>query len=363
MWPLDPATLLFRWENGLPLPGRPLVVVYWDASPYAVGVSIRTRPDRIWKTAGMRYEQATTIVTFSDPLEAQVHRESAGAPISLRILRSLMDLNGWQILFVNDCLPVVLALRKGSASARLQEDAEAVALGVLEAGARASFLHIPGTEMIAAGTDGASRDGARRVVGPSCTEDGRARIRSFLQEHGWEVTIDLFAADCNKFCKRYASWTDEPNSEAVDAFSIPSWDQSRCPCGEIHRETAFIFPPKGLEKAVFRRARSDGVRAVFVVPTAYTAGYWRGLRARSMAQLELTSPATEFHNPQGTMGRHTVFLVEFGGTDSPPSARCRQAIEPRGRCQRLSKVELEVRSKTKAEIARLSNESPGSRHA
>jgi hypothetical protein len=62
----------------------------------------------------MRYDQATTIVTFSDPLEAQVHRESAGAPISLRILRSLTDLNGWQILLVNDCLPVVLALRKGT---------------------------------------------------------------------------------------------------------------------------------------------------------------------------------------------------------------------------------------------------------
>ncbi len=101
MWPLDPATLLFRWENGLSLPGRPLIVVYWDASPYAVGVSIRTRPDRIWKTAGMRYDQAITIVTFSDPL-----------------------------------LPVVLALRKGSASARLQEDAEAVAMGVLEACAK-----------------------------------------------------------------------------------------------------------------------------------------------------------------------------------------------------------------------------------
>ena len=49
MWPLDPATLLFRWENGLRLPGRPLVVVYWDASPLSVGLSIRTRPDQIWK--------------------------------------------------------------------------------------------------------------------------------------------------------------------------------------------------------------------------------------------------------------------------------------------------------------------------
>ena len=119
-----------------------------------------TRPNM--ETAGMRYDQATTIVTFSDPLEAQVHRESAGAPISLRILSSLMDLSGWHILFVNDCLPVILSLRKGSNSARLQTDSETVALGVLEAGAKASFLHIPGTEMIAAGTDGASRDGAKQ---------------------------------------------------------------------------------------------------------------------------------------------------------------------------------------------------------
>ena len=85
MWPLDPATILLRWENGLSLPGGPLVVVSWDASPLSVGLSIWTRPDQIWRTAGMHYEQATSIVTFSGPVEAQVHRESAGAPISFRI--------------------------------------------------------------------------------------------------------------------------------------------------------------------------------------------------------------------------------------------------------------------------------------
>ncbi len=100
--------------------------------------------------------------------------------------------------------------------------------------------------------------------------------------------------------------------------------------------------------------------AVFVVPTAYTAGYWRGLRARSTAQLELTAPVTEFHNPQGTTGRHTVFLVEFGGADPLSAASCRQAIQPRERRQRLSKVELEERSRTKAEITRLSREAEGS---
>jgi hypothetical protein len=273
-----------------------------------------------------------------------------------------MDLRGWHVLFVNDCLPVILAMRKGSHSERLQADAEAVALGILEAGAKASFLHVPGTEMIAAGTDGASREGAKRVLGPACT----AEIRAFLLSHGWEVTIDLFAADCNKFTSRYASWTDEPNIEAVDAFSLASWNQSVCKCGRQHRETAFIFPPKGLEKAVFRRASSDGVRAVFVVPTQHAAGYWKGLRARSTGQLALTQPQPRstgllaltqprFANSQGTMGNHTVFLVDFGGADSSLTAGCGQERESRGRrpLARLTPLQLDERARARAEIDRL----------
>jgi hypothetical protein len=241
-----------------------------------------------------------------------------------------MNLSGWHILFVNNCLPVFLALRKGSHSARLQADAETVALGVLEAGAKTMFLYTPGTEMIAVGIDGASREGAKHVIGPTLTNVGRNRVRAFLRQHGWRVTIDLFAADCNQFCERYASWTDEPNSEAVDAFSITSWNQSLCTCGQMHCETAFIFPPKRMEKAIFRRARSDGVPAVFVVPTAYTAGYWMGLRARSVTRLELTSPENEFYNPQEQ--------------------------QRRGRRQRLGDLELEERRRTRAELVRLVQE-------
>ena len=102
MWPLEPATVLFRWKMGLDQPGGPVVVVYWDASPYAIGISIRTRPDEIWRSAGMEYDQATTIITFADPIEAQVHRESVGAPMALRFLRSQMDLRGWHVQFIND---------------------------------------------------------------------------------------------------------------------------------------------------------------------------------------------------------------------------------------------------------------------
>jgi hypothetical protein len=71
-----------------------------------------------------------------------------------------------------------------------------------------------------------------------------------------------------------------------------------CICGKVHRETCFIFPLKGLERAVVRRARSDGVKAVIVVPTAYKAGYWMTLRNHAIEQLELTQPSADFANAQ-----------------------------------------------------------------
>jgi hypothetical protein len=60
---------------------------------------------------------------------------------------------------------------------------------------------------------------------------------------------------------------DEPDGEVVDAFAIRSWNQSKCKRGCFHRKTAFVFPPIGQEWAVMKRARSDGVKGVLVVPT------------------------------------------------------------------------------------------------
>ena len=352
MWPLDPRTTLYLWSQGIETPGGPLLVVYWDSSPLGVGISIRRRPECVWKTGGMTFKGATTIATFSPRLQHQVHRESAGGPLAMQILRSLTDVRGHRVLFVNDCLPVVLAMRKGSSSPQLQSDAEYMALASLESGCRSLYLHIPGTDMIAEGVDGAGRDGARRIVGPACSEKGRAKILRFLSQHGWTITIDLFAATCNRLTARFASWTDEPESEVVDAFTVPSWDQSVCVCGRVHRETAFIFPPRGLEKAVVRRAKSDGVRAAFVVPTAYKAGYWGALRGRAVAQLQLSDPASDFENAQTPMGDHTLFLVDFKGSDSATPA-CGQECKQRGRRERLAPVELAERARVKAELSRL----------
>jgi hypothetical protein len=297
----------------------------------------------------MRYDGATSIATFGAPLEAQVHRESAGGPLAMRLLRSLVEIRGRRILFVNDCLPVVLAMQKGSNSRILQADAEYMAIAGLEAGASLMFLHVPGTRMIEEGVDGAGREGARRITGPGCSRTTREAIWALCDRQGWQITIDLFAANCNKLVERFASWTDEPDSVVVDAFTIRSWNQSQCTCGRFHRETVFVFPPIGLERTVVRRARSDGVKGVFVVPTAYKAGYWMALRNHSVAMAELNDKASNFVGVQAPLGRHTIFLVDFGGADtqSPP---CGQETRHRGRRPLLSEVEAEERRRVRAEI-------------
>jgi hypothetical protein len=147
MWPLDPRTILFSWEIELEVPGDPLIVVFWDASPDgAAGISIRHRPGEIWETGGMDYSGATSIATFDRTLDVQVHHESAGEPLVMQLLRSMQDIRGKQVLFVNDCLPVIQAMKKGSGSEHLQKDAEYMAVAGPEAGAALLFLHVQGRE-------------------------------------------------------------------------------------------------------------------------------------------------------------------------------------------------------------------------
>jgi hypothetical protein len=212
----------------------------------------------------------------------------------------MQDIRGTQVLIVNNCLSVIQAMKKGSGSEHLQKDAEYMAVAGLEAGAALLFLHVSGTRIIEEGVDGASREGARRITGATCTTRARATITELLRQNDWELSIVLLAANCNKMTERFASWTDEPGSEVVDAFTIPPWNQSVYQCCPRHRysirETCFIFSPVGLERATVKRARSDGVRCVFVVPTAYKAGYWMALRNHSIDRAELTRPDLDLTN-------------------------------------------------------------------
>ena len=82
-------------------------------------------------------------------------------------------------------------MKKGSGSEHLQRDAEYMAVAGLEAGADPLLLHVPGTRMIEEGVDGASREGAKRIIGATCTARAWATIKVPLKQNNWELPIDL----------------------------------------------------------------------------------------------------------------------------------------------------------------------------
>jgi hypothetical protein len=101
----------------------------------------------------------------------------------------------------------------------------------------------------------------------------------------------------------------------LDAFGLGSWNQSRCTCGKEHGETCHLFPPRGMERVVVLRAKSDGVRACFVVPTDHKAWYWTLLRGGSSPRSAMNKPDEAFQWEQALIAAHTVFLVDFGDSD------------------------------------------------
>lgn len=109
----------------------------------------------------------------------------------------------------------------------------------------------------------------------------------------------------------------------------------------LHRETLFIFPPRGLERSVVQRAKSGSVRACFMVPTNHRAACWKLLRTVSIARLAFNDPKHDFELALAPLAAQTAFLVDFGETDvSRPG--CGQERHRRGRPPRWEPGELAV---------------------
>lgn len=68
-------------------------------------------------------------------------------------------------------------------------------------------------------------------------------------------TIDLFASKVNSKCSRYISWHKDPDSIAVDAFTV-SWRE----------EFFYAFPPFSIISKVLNKVRHDKARGILVVP-------------------------------------------------------------------------------------------------
>lgn len=67
--------------------------------------------------------------------------------------------------------------------------------------------------------------------------------------------IDLFASINNHKCARYVSWKKDPNSIAVDAFSI-DWS----------KHFFYAFPPFSLISKCLQKIKSDRAKGILVVP-------------------------------------------------------------------------------------------------
>ena len=74
--------------------------------------------------------------------------------------------------------------------------------------------------------------------------------------------IDLFATRCNAKCERYVSWKKDPNSIAIDAFTI-DWEQW----------FFYAFPPFSLILKVIRKIKYEGSRGILIVPR-WTSQPW-----------------------------------------------------------------------------------------
>ena len=69
-----------------------------------------------------------------------------------------------------------------------------------------------------------------------------------------------------------------------------------------------------------RRARSDGARGIFLVPTNHKAPYFMCLKQRSVGRSVIVGAAGAFQYTDRQMPQHTLFAVDFGGPGAERAA-------------------------------------------
>ena len=109
-----------------------------------------------------------------------------------------------------------------------------------------------------------------------------------------------------------------------------------------------LFSPQGLEDRVVSRARSDGARGLFLVPTRQRAGYWMALRRASRRWKAVPEGDCVFENTERALGAHTLFLVDFEG---PPDATEPCAAAGRRRAAGRTRDPVEAKEEEELRLA------------
>ena len=152
----------------------------------------------------------------------------------------------------------------------------------------------------------------------------RVRIRDLARRAGLQITMDLFASRENAFCARYCSELADPQAEARDAFTQPSWAASLCPiCARSRPEFVLLYPPFALIAQAVLRAQLDKAHGIMVVPFATTAPWWSSLMHASRSRtsnfhhaIKLPcSPGLVLH--QSNSPGHSIALLHFDFWSGP----------------------------------------------
>jgi hypothetical protein len=353
LWPFVPSTLYAAFLANETGQAR-IVSLTWDASLHGWGLLLRWWDNKDGKVI-------IGSLPDSDDMMHQVRREALAGVLSLEAAAREIDLLDATVIFRNDAVGALSALRKGSFSSTFLQVC-AMRACHLQRRVRCNplYLHAPGRVLVAEGIDAHSRDGALEVIGPACGPRIRALVLALAKTCGWTITIDAFASESNCLVPRFFARYAEHAAEAEDAFTVPDWDRSACPtCGLVHRETLFAFPPPPLLNAFVAKARADGVRAIVLTPLAVTAPFWSKLLRAS-----IVPDPKGYHRVRSSFalkdsdlpGQLALFAVDFANDTfrrhtSSPAAPCGSEGTFRGRCFAGSPSDTADRQRIHADLA------------
>ena len=353
LWPFVASTLHAAFLAGETGDAR-IAVITWDASLHGWGVSLRLWANRDGKVI-------IGSLPESDDMRHQVRRETLAGTLALEAAAREVDLADAWVIYRNDAVGALTALRKGSFSSTfLQQCAMRSCRLQHRIRCHALYLHAPGRTLVEEGVDDYSRAGALEVTGPVSSPFVRERVLALARSLGWPITIDAFATESNALVPRFFARYAEPRAEAEDAFTVPDWACSVCPhCAQPHRETLFAFPPPPLLPAFVAKARADGVRAIVVAPLAVASPSWNKLLRASVIRNGEGYLRVRRQHPfpdADVAGELAIFAVDFAALSSrtravPASPPCGSAACFRGRDPLGSPHDRAERARIHAELA------------
>ena len=118
-----------------------------------------------------RFEHVTMVLSFEQEIKIQAHREAWGGVLSMATFVECEHERGAIVIFLNDCVPALAGLRKGSNKPFVQRGSEIIHELCIEHALFPMFLHVSGQALIEDGTDDGSRAKAQSLQGPECTDE------------------------------------------------------------------------------------------------------------------------------------------------------------------------------------------------